>query len=962
MKKRTLSILLALSLLISTIGVLNISVYADDVVSYGAWYESMYAEWNGTSGTEYTVSYKESGTDNYTAVDKELVREVNSGQFRVDVLGLKGNVSYDVKIENNGTSVLEFTDTPMAYDRSGFAFDGSNNAPGAYNADGTVADGALIIYASEANKSKVYNNKSLTSILGGFNSLNGGKPVILRIIGKITPVGSATSPGMWKNTCGVTIEGVGPGAGFSGWGIGSGDNSDTEFRNLNFADYVEDAIGFENAKKLWVHNNNFYSGYNPKDSTAERDKLHGDGSCDLRECNNVTVSYNHFDGTDKTSLIGSSSTSRESTGNITFHHNFFDGTSQRTPRVRWHNIHAYNNYYYNTKAYGIGATCNCSIFAENNYFEDAASPFLTSSQGGYASKFSDNEGGVIKAYNNTFVNTRECVEGVDFFNAPSREYRMTASDFTTVKGGWTYNNFDSTGYIASNSYELDSPDEAKAKVIAEAGTIKESKIQNINTMNPPSVDGHVSAVYYYDPETTGSTGNNYGGLNGSGTYFSGAGTCTNNSATGYRGTEQYHYDGSFSSSATISFTTENPAKFTIICSTSGTTPLRMEVKNSQNSDAVYHGTFQSGNKGGDVLTTIDLLEAGTYSFKANSNVDIYYMEVAEYNGDTPITESTTTESTTVISTESTESTTVGTTQTTTDATTEATTEVITEVTTEAATEETTEATTSDLTPIELGEAVTGFESDTSGDTGSGVSVTYNSANDTWILTDTSSTAAASLTIPFEAISSGKVYISGKATPSANASKWGIAQIRGLKDANATSLSEIVGIGSDSNKNLAVRTYDANGTAVFTSLNSSLQANKEYNYNIVIDMDSKTAEVDVDGTKVNVDIVADNVSAFYSTTSKKSQRNVTVSTPNVSVPKTDVEPEFLYGDADGNNIVNMIDVVDMLQNVLTGEKLGLEDKTSDYMNYVDLDRDGVITSRDCAMVLQKLMDNSYSFFK
>ncbi len=939
MKKKLLSCFMAFLLMISTFGICNIGVYADSVLSKGAWYESMYAEWNGTSGSKYNVFYKESTSDTYVPVDNELVREVTSGKFRVDVLGLKGNTSYDVKIENNEGVVFEFTDTPKPYDRSGFAFDGSNDAPGAYNADGTVADGALIIYATEANKSNVYNKKSLTSLLGGLNSINGGKPVILRIIGKINPVGSATSPGMWKNTCGVTIEGVGPGSGFNGWGIGSGDNKDTEFRNLNFVDYIEDAIGFQKAQKLWVHNNNFYSGYNPKDSTAERDKLHGDGSCDLRECNNVTVSYNHFDGTDKTSLIGSSSSSRESTGNITFHHNFFDGTSQRTPRVRWHNIHVYNNYYYNTKTYGIGATCNSSIFAENNYFEDAASPFLTSSQGGYASKFSDNEGGVIKAYNNTFVNTRECIEGVDFFNAPSREYRMTASDFTTKKGNWTYNNFDATGYIGSSSYELDSPDEAKEKVLESAGTISRSNISNIDTIAPPTVDGYVSAVYYYDPETSGSTGANYGGLNGSGTYFSGVGTCSNKSATGYRGTEHYSYDGSFASGSTISFTTKNPAKFTIICSTAGTTPLRMEIKNSQNSDAVYHGTFQSGNKGGDVLTTIDLLEAGTYSFKANSNVDIYYMEVAEYNGDVQITESTT-----LVSTETTETTTSDTT-----------------ATTETTTETATEATTSDLISVKLGEAITGFESDTVGDTGSGVAVTYNAGTDTWSLTDSSTTAAAYLSIPFESVSNGKVYISGNAIPSMSASKWGIAQIRGLRDSSSTDLSEIVGIGSDSSKNLAVRTYTADGTAVFKSLGSSLAANTTYNYSIVIDLDNNTAEVDVNGTKVIVDIVAENISTFYSTTSKKGERNVTVSTPTILVPKNGEETVFLYGDADGNRTIDVHDVAVMMQNILTGDKLGLSYKTDDYMNYVDLDRDGKITSSDCAMVLQKVLDSSYDFF-
>lgn len=650
--KRIAALFMSLTIGLSALSFSTHTAYAaEKVLSQGTWYESMYIEWSAPSGSSYDVYCKQTSDDDsaYTKIDTELVREVTNGSYRADVLGLKGGVSYDIKVTQGGsdTAVAAFTGTPEAYDRSGFAFDGTDNAPGAYKADGTPEDGALVIYLTDENKNNLYNGKKLNSVLSGINSLNGGKPVIIRVIGKVTPMSSSyTSIGMWKNTCGLTIEGVGPDSGLSGWGIGSGDNSDTEFRNLNFVDYVEDAIGFENAKKLWVHNNTFYSGYNPKDSSAEKDKLHGDGSCDLRECSGVTVSYNHFDGTDKTSLIGSSSTSRETTGSITFHHNFFENTKQRTPRVRWHNIHVYNNYYRGTTAYGVGATCNCSIFAENNYFEDASSPFLTSSQGGYASKFSDNEGGVIKAYNNVIVNCRESMEGVDYFNAPSREYRLTADDFTTVKGGWTYNNFDASGYIGTSSYTLHTPEQAKQIALTKAGAMEDTAIEGMTDMTPVRVSGNVTASYYYDPEASGSTGTSYGGLNGSGTFFTGSNaTCETGSSSGYRGTERYSYSGRYSSGGKISFTTSSAAKLTIIAGSDANSPVRMTLSGSS---TVPYGVFQTGCKGGSVLSQIDIPEAGTYSFTAASNVDIYYIEVNEYDGQ----EVTTTESTTV-STEST---------------------------------------------------------------------------------------------------------------------------------------------------------------------------------------------------------------------------------------------------------------------------------------------------------------------
>ena len=261
--KKFISSLLTAAIMLGSIGICNVYA-AETVLSQGSWYESAFAEWNGTSGTQYKAYYKESTASTYKSVDTELVRNISGNAYRVDILGLKGGTSYDIKVtaSEGGTEreIIAYTTVPQAYDRSGFAFDGTNDAPGAYNMDGTVPDNALILYVTEANKKNVYKNKTIKSIISGLNSLNSGKPVIIRIIGAVTPLSSSdTSPGMWKNTCGVTIEGVGPNSGFIGWGIGSGNNSDTEFRNLTMRDYVEDAIGFEKSTKLWIHNNNFYN-------------------------------------------------------------------------------------------------------------------------------------------------------------------------------------------------------------------------------------------------------------------------------------------------------------------------------------------------------------------------------------------------------------------------------------------------------------------------------------------------------------------------------------------------------------------------------------------------------------------------------------------------------------------------------------------------------------------------------
>ena len=56
---------------------------------------------------------------------------------------------------------------------------------------------------------------------------------------------------------------------------------------------------------------------------AESDKAEGDGSCDFKRGEYLTVSYNYFEGCHKTNLVGSSDTSLQY--NLTYHHNIWKG-------------------------------------------------------------------------------------------------------------------------------------------------------------------------------------------------------------------------------------------------------------------------------------------------------------------------------------------------------------------------------------------------------------------------------------------------------------------------------------------------------------------------------------------------------------------------------------------------------------------------------------------------------------
>ncbi len=282
--------------------------------------------------------------------------------------------------------------------------------------------------------------------------------------------------------------------------------------------------------------------------------------------------------------------------------------------------------------------------------------------------------------------------------------------------------------------------------------------------------------------------------------------------------------------------------------------------------------------------------------------------------------------------------------------TQTTTEITTVVTTEATIETSTEE---NIVNIDLGEAVTGFESDTVGDTGNGISVTYDNANDTWYLKDTSSTASASLTVPFAQQTKGKIVIRGSATPSSSSSKWALVTIKGT-DNVGNAEKEIISLATDASKILSVRTVNSEGAQIHTPIGSTLKANSTYDFKIVIDLDNQTAEVTLGVNKVVVDINAKSIDSFYTTTSKKSSRNINIASLKVGL----ITEGYIYGDVNGNGVVELTDAVQLLQKTLRNTKVGLEDKTDDYMKYIDIDGDGKLTSADVAHILQKIIDDSY----
>ncbi|WP_330267753.1 pectate lyase [Streptomyces griseorubiginosus] len=105
-----------------------------------------------------------------------------------------------------------------------------------------------------------------------------------------------------------------------------------------------------------------------------RNYLRHDGLLDITSGSDlVTVSWSRFAGHDKAMLIGNSDSATGDRGRlrVTLHHNEFESVVQRAPRVRFGQVHVYNNRYLaegDDYRYSLGVSTESAIFAENNAF------------------------------------------------------------------------------------------------------------------------------------------------------------------------------------------------------------------------------------------------------------------------------------------------------------------------------------------------------------------------------------------------------------------------------------------------------------------------------------------------------------------------------------------------------------------------------------------------------------------
>ncbi len=495
-----------------------------EIQQSGGDFETAYVTWKAvTNATEYRAYVASAGSNNFTRLDNELVRNYGD-YFRADAVGIKGG-NYVLKVEAyNGASLISSAVTGTiavaAHDRSGYAFVNGTSS-GAYNEDGTLRSNAVVVYITEQTKDSVKmdvvtSSKGATTpctgiveILAAYKKGYETRPLAIRVIGKVTNSGAMTSTkdnkgdlliDTNKKAMGITVEGIGNDAVAFGWGVRIKNAANIEVRNLGFMACNSgegDNVGLQQDNDhIWIHNNDMFYGM----AGGDADQAKGDGALDTKKSTYVTHSYNHFWDCGKCNLLGLSEGTTEGLF-ITYHHNWYDHSDSRHPRVRYYSAHVYNNYYDGNAKYGVGATLGSSVFVENNYFRNCQYPILTSMQGSDVfaggtkrdvtnnATFSKENGGNIKASGNIMVGKYTFIPyGASTYTLKGNEVAFNLTGTTSTQdfdaivldrnekvdgsihaytGGATYNNFDTSGSFYS--YKADKAEDVPAIVAKWAG-------------------------------------------------------------------------------------------------------------------------------------------------------------------------------------------------------------------------------------------------------------------------------------------------------------------------------------------------------------------------------------------------------------------------------------------------------------------------------------------------------------
>jgi len=350
--KKTVSSILAASLLamsMSSVSASSINLGREVLEPKDGW---------AAYGVGTTGGAKADSSHVFTVSNKdELINALGNSDSIPKIIYIKGTIDFNVDEHNNPIGPEFYADP--AYDFNAYLKAFSPQAWGHEKAVSGPLEDARARSQKNQKQQIVVNIGSNTSIIGLGSDA--------KIIG-----GSFIMSGV-ENIIIRNIQFEAPRDFFPQW-----DPTDGEFGEWN-SEY-DNVTVTNGTKHVWIDHNAFSDGeHHDKDfgKYFGRTYQQHDGLLDVTNgADYVTISYNVLQDHDKTSLIGSSDSKTSDEGHlkVTIHDNYYKNLTQRLPRVRYGQVHVYNNYYeFNSHSdyefeYALGVGVKSKIYAENNYF------------------------------------------------------------------------------------------------------------------------------------------------------------------------------------------------------------------------------------------------------------------------------------------------------------------------------------------------------------------------------------------------------------------------------------------------------------------------------------------------------------------------------------------------------------------------------------------------------------------
>lgn len=244
---------------------------------------------------------------------------------------------------------------------------------------------------------------------------NDTAPLTIKIEGKIS---GSEAVGV-KDLKNLSIIGAASGGELEGVGLNIVRSSNIIVRNLKIHHTLAptDCIGIEKSDHIWVDHCELYNMIGDCNGDGKIDTK-GDiegGDIDwydgLLDCKNdssyITVSWNYFHDSFKTSLVGSSDSDNYDR-RMTYHHNLFKNCKERLPSYRFGTGHVFNNYYADIWHSAVNSRMGAKLRVEANCFENVGSGAVNGDTGLAAGPIGayNGEPGFYDVKDNIFTNCR----------------------------------------------------------------------------------------------------------------------------------------------------------------------------------------------------------------------------------------------------------------------------------------------------------------------------------------------------------------------------------------------------------------------------------------------------------------------------------------------------------------------------------------------------------------------------